>query len=195
MPPRPQRAAGRSVISRTGNTGNRLPRSSRYARQFPGHPAASFLHDGLDGGEAGAQISIVFRPEFYPVAMIVMTRAISDTFSAGLTPGLGDSGIGGDRVMDMPLLAATAGLIAALTGACVLPVCADSAEDRGDGRAIVVIPGYVRTPRSRPRTWAFLGIAALLGLAFVGWPRPRFRCSMPAPCATWRWRSRVARPP
>jgi cellulose synthase/poly-beta-1,6-N-acetylglucosamine synthase-like glycosyltransferase len=74
--------------------------------------------------------------------------------------------------MDLPLLAATVGLIAALTGACVLPVCADSAEDRGDGRAIVVIPGYVRTPRSRPRTWAFLGIAALLGLAFVGWQRP-----------------------
>jgi cellulose synthase/poly-beta-1,6-N-acetylglucosamine synthase-like glycosyltransferase len=74
--------------------------------------------------------------------------------------------------MDMPLLAATVALIAALTGACVLPVCADSAEDRGDGRATVVIPGYVRTRRFRPRTWAFLGIAAAGGLAFAGWQRP-----------------------
>ena len=96
--------------------------------------------------------------------------------------------------MDMPLLAATVGLIAALT-LCVLPVCADSAEDRGDGRAIVVIPGYVRTPRSRPRTWAFLGIAALLGLAFVGRQPPPIPVVYAVPCATWRWRSRVARPP
>jgi cellulose synthase/poly-beta-1,6-N-acetylglucosamine synthase-like glycosyltransferase len=74
--------------------------------------------------------------------------------------------------MDMPLLAATIGLLAALAGACVLPVCADSTEDRGDGRAAVVIPRYVPTPRFRPRTLAFLGIAAALGLAFTGWQRP-----------------------
>jgi len=42
----------------------------------------------------------------------------------------------------------------------------------GDGRAAVVIPRYVPTPRFRPRTWAFLGVAALLGLVFVGWQRP-----------------------
>jgi cellulose synthase/poly-beta-1,6-N-acetylglucosamine synthase-like glycosyltransferase len=74
--------------------------------------------------------------------------------------------------MDMPLLAATIGLLAALVGACVLPVCADSTEDRGDGWAVVVIPRHVPTPRFRPRTMAFLGIAAVLGLAFVGWQRP-----------------------
>jgi cellulose synthase/poly-beta-1,6-N-acetylglucosamine synthase-like glycosyltransferase len=78
----------------------------------------------------------------------------------------------GDQLMDVPLLAATIGLLAALAGACVLPACADSTDDRGDGRATVVIPRYVPTPRFRPRTWAFLGIAALLGLAFVGWQRP-----------------------
>src|SRR4030088_1225073 len=60
----------------------------------------------------------------------------------------------------------------AMAGACVLPVCADSTDDRGDGRAAVVIPCHVPTSRFRPRTWAFLGIAALLGLVFVGWQRP-----------------------
>jgi cellulose synthase/poly-beta-1,6-N-acetylglucosamine synthase-like glycosyltransferase len=74
--------------------------------------------------------------------------------------------------MNVPLLAATIGLLVAIAGACVLPVCADSTDDRGDGRAAVVIPRYVPTPRFRPRTWAFLGIAALLGLVFVGWQRP-----------------------
>ena len=74
--------------------------------------------------------------------------------------------------MDMPLLAATAGLLAALAGACVLPVCADSTSDGGDGQAVVVLPRHVPTPRFRPRTWAFLGIAAVLGLAFMGWRRP-----------------------
>ncbi len=78
----------------------------------------------------------------------------------------------GNQLMDMPLLTATAGLLTALTAACVLPVCADSTDDRGDGRATVVIPRYVPTPRFRPRTWAFLGIAAVCGLAFVGWQRP-----------------------
>ena len=74
--------------------------------------------------------------------------------------------------MNMPLLAATIGLIVMLGAACVLPVCADSTDDRGDGRSTVLIPRHVPTPRFRPRTWAFLGIAAVLGLVFVGWQRP-----------------------
>ena len=74
--------------------------------------------------------------------------------------------------MNMPLLAATIGLIVMLAAACVLPVCADSTDDRGDGRSTVLIPRHVPTPRFRPRTWAFLGIAAVLGLVFVGWQRP-----------------------
>ncbi len=74
--------------------------------------------------------------------------------------------------MDMSLLAATIGLLAVLACACVLPVCADSTDDLGDGLSAVVIPRYVPTSRFRPRTWAFLGIAAVLGLMFVGWQRP-----------------------
>jgi len=74
--------------------------------------------------------------------------------------------------LDIWLLAATAGLLGLFTIACLLPVCADSTEDGGDGRAAVFIPRYVPTPRLRPRTWAFLGIAALLSLAFLGWQRP-----------------------
>jgi cellulose synthase/poly-beta-1,6-N-acetylglucosamine synthase-like glycosyltransferase len=74
--------------------------------------------------------------------------------------------------MDMSLLAATIGLLAVLVGACVLPVRADSTDDLGDGLSTVVIPRHVPTPRFRPRTWAFLGIAAVCGLMFVGWQRP-----------------------
>ena len=74
--------------------------------------------------------------------------------------------------MDMSLLAATISLLAALACACVLPVYADSTDDQGDGMAVVVIPKHVPTPRFRPRTWAFLGIAALVGLLFAGWQRP-----------------------
>jgi glycosyltransferase involved in cell wall biosynthesis len=74
--------------------------------------------------------------------------------------------------MDMSLLAATVGLLAAGVGACLLPVWADSTDDLGNGMSTVVIPRHVPTPRFRPRTWAFLGIAAVLGLLFVGWQRP-----------------------
>jgi cellulose synthase/poly-beta-1,6-N-acetylglucosamine synthase-like glycosyltransferase len=74
--------------------------------------------------------------------------------------------------MDMSLLAATIGLLAAGVGACVLSVCADSTDDLGDGLSTVVIPRHVPTSRFRPRTWAFLGIAAVCGLMFVGWQRP-----------------------
>jgi len=74
--------------------------------------------------------------------------------------------------MDMSLLAATIGLLAVLACACLLPVYADSADDLGDGLAVVVIPKHVPTPRFRPRTFAFLGTAALLGLVFLGWQRP-----------------------
>jgi glycosyltransferase involved in cell wall biosynthesis len=72
----------------------------------------------------------------------------------------------------MSLLAATVGLLAVLAGACVLPVRADSTDDLGDGLSTVVIPRHVPTSRFRPRTWAFLGIATVCGLMFVGWQRP-----------------------
>src|SRR5271166_4573486 len=75
-------------------------------------------------------------------------------------------------LMDMALLAGTAGLLAALAAVCLFPLRADSADDRGDGRASVVIPRPVRTSRFRARTWAFLVIAAGLGLIFLGWQRP-----------------------
>lgn len=74
--------------------------------------------------------------------------------------------------MDMQLLAATSGLFVALLAACLIPVCADGIEDRGDGRARVVIPRHVRTPPYRPRTWMFLAVTAVLGLLFLGWHRP-----------------------
>jgi cellulose synthase/poly-beta-1,6-N-acetylglucosamine synthase-like glycosyltransferase len=74
--------------------------------------------------------------------------------------------------MDKSLLAATIGLLAAGAGACLLPVRADSADDIGNGMASVIIPRHVPTPRFRPRTWAFLGVSAVLGLLFVGWQRP-----------------------
>jgi cellulose synthase/poly-beta-1,6-N-acetylglucosamine synthase-like glycosyltransferase len=74
--------------------------------------------------------------------------------------------------MDTAMLAATAGLLTAMVGACLAPVGADSAEDGGDGCASVVIPRHCRTPPWRPRTWAFLGVVATLALVFVGWHRP-----------------------
>ena len=74
--------------------------------------------------------------------------------------------------MDIPLLLVTAVLLTALVAACLLPTYADSADDRGDGRTEVFIPGYVRTPNHRPRTWAFLAISAVAGLLFLGWKRP-----------------------
>jgi glycosyltransferase involved in cell wall biosynthesis len=74
--------------------------------------------------------------------------------------------------MDMALLAATIGLFVALVAVCVLPVRADSTEDHGNGRGSVIIPRHIPTPRFRPRTWAFLVIAAALGLVFLGWQRP-----------------------
>jgi hypothetical protein len=74
--------------------------------------------------------------------------------------------------MDIPALLVTAALLTALVVACLLPVYADSADDRGDGRTDVFIPGYVRTPNHRPRTWAFLAISAVAGLLFLGWKRP-----------------------
>ncbi len=74
--------------------------------------------------------------------------------------------------MDIPVLLVTAVLLIALVIACLLPIYADSADDRGDGRTNVLIPPYVRTPNHRPRTWAFLAISAVLGLFFLGWKRP-----------------------
>jgi cellulose synthase/poly-beta-1,6-N-acetylglucosamine synthase-like glycosyltransferase len=74
--------------------------------------------------------------------------------------------------MDVYGLVATAALLAVLVTVCLLPVWGDSAEDQGNGRTRVKIPGYVRTPAHRPRTWAFLAISAVLGLLFLGWKRP-----------------------
>ena len=45
--------------------------------------------------------------------------------------------------MDTRLLAATIGLLTALIAVCLLPVGTDSTEDRGDGRAQVIIPRHV----------------------------------------------------
>lgn len=74
--------------------------------------------------------------------------------------------------MDNRLLAVTIGLLAALVCLCLLPMAADSVEDRGDGRTHVEIPRYVKTSPYRPRTWTFLIVAALLGFVFLGWQRP-----------------------
>jgi hypothetical protein len=81
----------------------------------------------------------------------------------------------GDFV-DISLLVISVLLLVILVAACLLPVYADSADDRGDGRTKVIIPRYTRTPVYRPRTWAFLVIAAVLGLLFLGLHRP----SLPA---------------
>jgi len=74
--------------------------------------------------------------------------------------------------VDARLLAATIGLLLALIAVCLLPVSADSTEDRGDGRAEVAIPRHVKTPPYRPRTWVFLAVTAVFGLVFVELRRP-----------------------
>jgi len=74
--------------------------------------------------------------------------------------------------VDTRLLAATIGLLTALIAGCLLPVGTDSTEDRGDGRAQVIIPRHVKTPTYRPRTWAFLAVSAAFGVVFVGLRRP-----------------------
>jgi cellulose synthase/poly-beta-1,6-N-acetylglucosamine synthase-like glycosyltransferase len=74
--------------------------------------------------------------------------------------------------VDITLLCMTVALLVVMTVICILPQRADSAEDAGDGRAVVLIPRPVPTSRHRPRTWAFLGISAALGLVFVGLRRP-----------------------
>lgn len=74
--------------------------------------------------------------------------------------------------MDKQVLAVTIGLLAALIALCLLPLRTDGAEDQGDGRTVVIIPGYVKTSPLRPRTWAFLALTASLGLIFVVWQRP-----------------------
>ena len=66
----------------------------------------------------------------------------------------------------------TMAVLAILIAVCVLPLFVDGAEDRGDGRTYVRIPGYVRTPPHRPRTWAFGAISAAAGLLFLGWQDP-----------------------
>jgi len=76
--------------------------------------------------------------------------------------------------MDISGLIVTVALLAGLIAVCLLPVRADSAEDRGDGRTAVIIPGYLRTPAHRPRTWAFVAISAVLGLIFLRFAVQRF---------------------
>ena len=66
----------------------------------------------------------------------------------------------------------TLAVLALLVGLCLLPLFVDGAEDQGDGRTFVRIPGYVRTPPHRPRTWAFGAISAAAGLLFLGWKHP-----------------------
>jgi cellulose synthase/poly-beta-1,6-N-acetylglucosamine synthase-like glycosyltransferase len=74
--------------------------------------------------------------------------------------------------MNITLLVATIGLLAALVAACLLPVSAEGTEDEGDGKGYVAIPRHTKTPAYRPRTWIFLGVASALGLLFLGWQRP-----------------------
>ena len=66
----------------------------------------------------------------------------------------------------------TMAVLAVLIIVCLLPLFVDGAEDQGDGRTFVRIPGYVRTPPHRPRTWAFGAISAVAGLLFLGWKHP-----------------------
>ena len=58
-----------------------------------------------------------------------------------------------------------------------------------------MIPGYVRTPNHRPRTWAFLAMAAVLGLVFLGWERPSLPRLYSEGVAGSRWPSPTTRPP
>ena len=74
--------------------------------------------------------------------------------------------------MNGELLFMTVGLVVALISACLLPVAADGPEDRGDGRGLVVIPRHVKTSPYHLRTWWFVFITAVLGLAFLGLQRP-----------------------
>ena len=71
--------------------------------------------------------------------------------------------------MNMPLLAATIGLPG---WSWRWPACCRSPRTAPTTAATagltVLIPRHVPTPRFRPRTWSFLGIAAVLGLVFVG---------------------------
>src|ERR1035441_7582288 len=63
--------------------------------------------------------------------------------------------------MNITLLVATIGLLAALVAACLLPVSAEGTEDEGDGKGYVAIPRHTKTPAYRPLTWIFLGVAAV----------------------------------
>jgi cellulose synthase/poly-beta-1,6-N-acetylglucosamine synthase-like glycosyltransferase len=76
------------------------------------------------------------------------------------------------RPVNLELLAVTVVLLAALLAACLLPVSADSADDRGDGRAQVVITKHTKTSVYRPRTWVFLAVTAVLTAVFLGLRRP-----------------------
>ena len=94
--------------------------------------------------------------------------------------------------MNMPVLGVTIGLLAVLSAICLLPVRVDSAEDEGDGRTVVVIPGHAKTPPHRPRTWAFLTMAAALGLVFVVWPQPSALFTVAGLCVIAAATSRTA---
>jgi cellulose synthase/poly-beta-1,6-N-acetylglucosamine synthase-like glycosyltransferase len=74
--------------------------------------------------------------------------------------------------MNLVLLLVTVGLLVALITACLLPLAADSLDDRGDGKTEVVITRHVKTPTYRPRTWVFLAVTATLMAVFLGLRRP-----------------------
>jgi cellulose synthase/poly-beta-1,6-N-acetylglucosamine synthase-like glycosyltransferase len=78
--------------------------------------------------------------------------------------------------MDILVWGLTVVLLVALIAACLLPVCADSAEDLGDGRTEVIIPRHVRTLWWRPRTVAFFAVTAVASAVFLRLRRP----SLPA---------------
>ena len=88
----------------------------------------------------------------------------------------------------------TMAVLAILIAVCVLPLFVDGAEDQGDGRTYVRIPGYERTPPHRPRTWAFGAISAAAGLLFLGWKTRNRRPCMSARYGRWRWPSPGTRP-
>jgi hypothetical protein len=74
--------------------------------------------------------------------------------------------------MNSRLLGATADTLVLLVLTCLLPAGADGREDQGGGLSRVVIPGYVKMPTARPRTWLSRAVSTAPGLLFRGWRRP-----------------------
>jgi glycosyltransferase involved in cell wall biosynthesis len=74
--------------------------------------------------------------------------------------------------MNIAVLVLTVALLVVLIAACLLPVRGDGGEDRGDGRAVVIIPRHTKTPPRHPRTWLFFIVVAAASLIFLGLRRP-----------------------